>query len=110
MTDEEQHAFELQFQQLCERIKNTNDVQLENVEAFWSPVKSDASAAVIAVAPIKTAVYPKRHFVVNQLAERAMTETGTNLALIILVDIDLGHWPYSGFYLLDRSILRGQGT
>jgi hypothetical protein len=36
---------------------------------------------------------------------RAMSETGANQAVVILVDVELEHWPYSGMYLLDRKDL-----
>jgi hypothetical protein len=48
-------------------------------------------------------VVSKRFFIVEQLAEHAMLDAGANQALIILVDVDAGHWPYLGMYLLDRK-------
>jgi len=102
MPDEEQQAFESQFHELCKKVKD-KQTQLENVEAFWNPVKSDVSSAVIVAAPVTTVIYPKRRFIVEQFAERALNETGADQALVILVDVELGHWPYSGIYLLDRK-------
>jgi hypothetical protein len=110
MPDEEQHAFETQFHELCKTVKNKEQTELENVEAFWNPVKSDVSSAVIVAAPVTTDMYPKRRFIVEQFADRAMNETGAGQALVILVDIELGHWPYSGIYLLDRKDFESRGA
>lgn len=110
MPDEEQQAFESQFRELCKKIKQEKHTELENVEAFWNPVKSDISNAVVVAAPVTTDVYPKRKFVVEKFAERAMGETGANQALVILVDVELEHWPYSGMYLLDRKDFESRGV
>ena len=61
-------------------------------------------------APVTADVYPKRGFVVERFAERAMGETDTCQALILLVDVELQHWPYSGLYLLDRKDFRSRGV
>jgi hypothetical protein len=110
MPDEEQEAFEFQFQRLCEKVKRKSQTQLENVEAFWNPVKSDISNAVVVAAPVTSEIYPKRKFVVENFAEQAMNETGASQAVVILVDVELGHWPYSGLYLLDREDFYSRGV
>ena len=102
MPDEEQQIFEKRFKERCERIKNVNPFTLESIEAMWTPVISEASNAVLVAAPIREQVISQRFFIVEQLAKQAMLETGANEALIILVDVDAGHWPYSGIYLLDK--------
>ena len=56
-----------------------------------------------------TDVYPKRRFVIEEFAKRAMDETGTGQALVLLVDVELGHWPYSGLYLLDSKDFESKG-
>jgi hypothetical protein len=110
MPDEEQMAFESQFRELCQKVKHAKHIQLENVEAIWNPVKSGISNAVIVAAPVTADVYPKRGFVVERFAERAMGETDASQALVILVDVELQHWPYSGLYLLDRKDFRSRGV
>jgi len=105
MPDEEQHAFEAQFRGLCKKVKRKKHTTLENIEGFWNHVKSDVSNAVVVAAPVTTEIYPKRDLVVRNFAVRAMSETGATQALVILVDVELGHWPYSGMYLLDRKDL-----
>lgn len=101
MPDEEQEVFESQFRDLCEKVKHKKPAELENVEAIRNQVISDVSSAVIVAAPVTTAVYTKRKFVVENFAENAMKETGASQAVVILVDVELRHWPYSGMYLLD---------
>jgi hypothetical protein len=78
MPDEEQHAFKSQFRELCKKVKQEKNTKLENVEAFLSSVKSDISNAVVVATPVTTDVYPKRKFVVEKFAERAMGEAGAN--------------------------------
>ncbi len=48
-------------------------------------------------------MYPRRQMLVEKLAVEAMQKTQTNRATVILVDVDLGQWPYSGIYVLDKS-------
>lgn len=105
MPDEEQHALEAQFRGLCKKVKRKKHTTLENIEAIWNHVKSEVSNAVVVAAAVTTEIYPKRIFVVKNFAIRAMSETGANQALVILVDVELEHWPYSGMYLLDRNDL-----
>jgi len=103
MPDEEQHAFEVQFRKLCKKVKRKKHMTLENIEAIWNHVKSEVSNAVVVAAPVTTEIYPKRNLVVENFASRGMSETGANQALVILVDVELEHWPYSGMYLLDKK-------
>jgi hypothetical protein len=102
MPDEEQHAFESQFRELCKQVKSQSS-RPDSVDAIWNPVKSDISSAVVVAAAVTTDIYPKRHFVVENFARRAMSETSTNQAIVILVDVELEHWPYSGMYLLHKK-------
>jgi hypothetical protein len=105
MPDEEQKAFEAQFRKLCKKIKRRGPATRDRVDAMWNLVKSEISNAVVVAAPVTTGIYPDRkHFVVN-FADQAMKETGAVQAVVILVDVELDHWPYSGLYLLDKSDL-----
>ena len=101
--DEEQQIFEKRFKERYEKAKKVNPFTIESIEAMWTPVISEVSNAVLVAAPIREQVVSKRFFIVEQLAEHAMLDAGANQALIILVDVDAGHWPYSGMYLLDRK-------
>lgn len=92
-------------ERLCKKVKRKKHTTLENIEAIWNHVKSEVSNAVVVAAAVTTEIYPKRIFVVKNFAIRAMSETGANQALVILVDVELEHWPYSGMYLLDRNDL-----
>lgn len=103
MPDEEQHAFEAQFRKLYKRVKRKKHKTLDNVEAIWNHVKSDVSNTVVVAAPVTAAIYPKRNLVMENFSTRAMAETGASQAVVILVDVELAHWPYSGIYLLDRK-------
>jgi hypothetical protein len=69
---------------------------------MWTPVKSEVSNAVLIAAPVREQVVPKRFFMVEKLAKQAIAETAADQALVILVDVDRGPWPYSGMYLLDK--------
>jgi RNase H-fold protein (predicted Holliday junction resolvase) len=102
MPDEEQHAFDSQFRKLCRKVKRRKNTTPENIEAIWNSVKCDVAHSVVVAAPVTTDIYPRRNFVVESFAERAMNETGANQVLVILVDVERGHWPYSGIYLLDK--------
>jgi hypothetical protein len=102
MPDDEQHSFEKQFQLLCRKTMRNRHKMPGNIEAIWNPVKSEVSNAVVVAAAVKTEVYPQRDFIVQHFGKRAMKETGAERALVILVDVELGHWPYSGIYLLDN--------
>ncbi|WP_150107505.1 hypothetical protein [Pedosphaera parvula] len=105
MPDEDQHAFEDQFGELSTKVKQQLHSTFENVEAIWNPVKSAVLNAVVVATPVLTEIYPKRDLVVRNFAERAMIETGADQALVILVDVELEHWPYSGIYLLDKALM-----
>jgi hypothetical protein len=87
---------------LCKKIKRKKNTTPENVEAIWNPVRSEVANSVVVVAPVTTDIYPHRNLVAESFAARAMTETGANQTLVILVDVELGHWPYSGIYLLNQ--------
>ena len=58
---------------------------------------------MVVAAPVTTEIYSKRNIVIEHFAARAMTETTTEYAAVILVDVELGHWPYSGIYVLSKD-------
>jgi hypothetical protein len=103
MPDEEQHAFEAQFRELCKKFKREKRSTLENADAIWNHAKSDVSNTIVIAAPVTTDFYPRRRLIVECFARYGMGKTGANQAVVILVDVELEHWPYSGMYLLDRA-------
>lgn len=105
MPDEEQHAFELQFRKLCKKVRRRKQTTVENVEAIWGHIKSEILNAVVLAAPVTMDIYLNRDLVVQNFAYRGIAETGADQAIVILVDVGLGHWPYSGMYLLDKPPL-----
>ena len=102
MPDEEQQVFEKRFEERCAQARRINPFTIESIEAMWTPVKSEVSNAVLIAAPVREQVVPKRFFTVEKLAKQAIAETAADQALVILVDVDRGPWPYSGMYLLDK--------
>jgi hypothetical protein len=102
MPDEEQQVFEKRFEERCAQARRINPFTIESIEAMWTPVKSEVSNAVLIAAPVREQVVPKRFFMVEKLAKQAIAETAADQALVILVDVDRGPWPYSGMYLLDK--------
>lgn len=98
-----QLGFERRFKRLCSKVKKTSAIDIEKVEAVWVPLKSEVASDVLVAAPVTSAMYPRRQMLVEKLAVEAMQKTQTNRATVILVDVDLGQWPYSGIYVLDKS-------
>jgi hypothetical protein len=94
---------ERRFKRLCSKVKKTPTTETDNIEAVWVPIKSEVASAVLVAAPVVSAMYPHRQLIVQKLANQAMQKTQTDRATVILVDVDEGHWPYSGIYVLDKS-------
>jgi hypothetical protein len=98
-----QLGLERRFKRLCSKVKKTPTTETDNIEAVWVPIKSEVASAVLVAAPVVSAMYPHRQLIVQKLANQAMQKTQTDRATVILVDVDEGHWPYSGIYVLDKS-------
>jgi hypothetical protein len=104
MPDEEQHAFESEFRQLCRKAQG-RALTMENVEGISNHIKSGISNAVVVAIPVTQRIYVHRKFIVETFARRSMHDTGANRAVIILGDVELNQWPYVGMYLLEEDDL-----
>ncbi|HEV2694494.1 MAG TPA: hypothetical protein VG347_16490 [Verrucomicrobiae bacterium] len=102
MPDDEQKAFEEQFQIICKKAAETKNENNGKIEFILNHVKSEVLDAVVVAAAVTSIIYPNRNRAVEKLVDHAKSETGAAQCLVILVDVELGHWPYSGMYLLDK--------
>lgn len=78
-------------------------VLCRDIDAVWKTVESDVARAVIVAIPIRSEMAQHRHTIIDKMAEDAMGKASANLAVVIVVDVDAQHWPYSGIYVLDNS-------
>ena len=90
-----QQEFEKRAQTLCTAVKNK--------EGTWVRVDSEVSDAAIVAVPVRTHLYPERGEIVNRAALQAIEEAKAKIAVVILIDVDGGYWPYSGIYVIDRE-------
>jgi len=75
---------------------------MEEIQATWVRLDSEVADAVIVAVPVRTDLYPERSKIVNWTALEAMEKTKAQIVVVILVDVDCGHWPYSGIYVIDQ--------
>jgi hypothetical protein len=98
-----QQEFEKRAQTLCTAVKNKENYRLEDVQGTWVRVDSEVSDAAIVAVPVRTHLYPERGEIVNRAALQAIEEAKAKIAVVILIDVDGGYWPYSGIYVIDRE-------
>jgi len=97
-----QQEFENRVQTLCADVKSKEHYGLEDVQGTWVRVDSEVSDAAIVAVPVRTHLYPQRSEIVNRAALEAIEKAKAKIAVVILIDVDFGHWPYSGIYVIDQ--------
>ncbi|MPN49682.1 hypothetical protein SDC9_197304 [bioreactor metagenome] len=98
-----QQEFEKRVQILCASVKGREKFQMEDVQGTWVRVDSEVSDAAIVAVPVQTHFYPERTKIVDRMALEALEKAEARIAVVMLIDVELGHWPYSGIYVIDRN-------
>jgi hypothetical protein len=98
-----QQEFEKRVQILCAAVKTKQNYRLEDVEGTWVGVDSEVSDAAIVVVPVRNHLYYDRSEIVNRMAGQATEKSKAKVVVVILIDVDRGHWPYSGIYVIDQG-------
>ena len=98
-----QQEFEKRVQILCAAVKTKQNYRLEDVEGTWVGVDSEVSDAAIVVVPVRNHLYYDRREIVNRMAGQATEKSKAKVVVVILIDVDRGHWPYSGIYVIDQG-------
>jgi hypothetical protein len=98
-----QREFEKRVRNFCRKVKRRTNYDLEDVEGTWARVESEVRDAAIIAVPIRNHMYHDRNKIVKQMALQAMEQSKVKVTVVILIDVDCGHWPYSGIYVIDQN-------
>jgi hypothetical protein len=97
-----QQEYEKRVRNLCRKVKRRKTYDLQNVEGTQARVYSEVRDAAIVAVPVRNHLYHGRKKIVNQMALQAMEQSNVKIAVVILIDVDCDHWPYSGIYVIDQ--------
>jgi len=97
-----QQEFEKRVQTLCAAVKSKENFRLEDIQGAWVRVDSEVSDAAIVAVPVRTHLHSERTPNRGSGGLEAMAKAKAKTAVVIRLDVDCGHWPYSGIYVIDQ--------
>lgn len=100
---DQQVAYEKQVKRVIRKFRKQKRVQTNEFRATTLLAVSDVTSTTFIAVPVRREHYDERKNIVENFARDAFNVSASQQVVVILLDVDGGHWPYSGLYLYARD-------